>query len=336
MATIIDLSSEPKFTIKTVAHQTGIRPVTLRAWERRHDILTPYRGDNRYRLYSERDVAILRWLKFRVDEGMSIRGAVNELRGMKNSNLWPEAIPLPPNPTQTLNGKTSMQYTTRLAHALLQHDEMRASTLLHEIQSSLDLMTVCMQIFVPAVRQIEAARYRDEITSAKEHFAMDYLRTRLLDLFQAYPSRHNAPLIFVGCAPMEMHELETLMLAVLLRCQGYRVEYLGPDVAIEDLVDYATYELPSLVILSAASGFSAREIRRAQSRLQQVRSGPTFAYFGQAFEAFQRLREEIPGNYLGETLQTVQDGVLTLLKARQKPSPRRGAAILHTACCQPA
>src|SRR5512136_785857 len=96
MTAIVDLPNEPKFTIKAVSSQTGIRPVTLRSWERRHEVLTPHRSDNHYRLYSERDIAILRWLKYRVDDGLSISTAVSELRSMTRSNIWPEAIPLIP------------------------------------------------------------------------------------------------------------------------------------------------------------------------------------------------------------------------------------------------
>src|SRR5512138_1117116 len=100
MPRITELPDDPKFTIKTVASQTGIRPVTLRAWERRHEVLSPHRADNRYRLYSERDVAILRWLKNRIDEGTSISSAVSELRSMTSNNNWPEAIPEAPTLVQ--------------------------------------------------------------------------------------------------------------------------------------------------------------------------------------------------------------------------------------------
>ena len=75
MANIADIADDPKYTIKTVSTQTGIRPVTLRAWERRHAVLSPHRSENRYRLYSDRDVAILRWLKNRIDGGISISNA---------------------------------------------------------------------------------------------------------------------------------------------------------------------------------------------------------------------------------------------------------------------
>ena len=66
----------PVFTIKTVVQETGIPPATLRAWERRYGVLSPGRSEGGYRLYSERDIAILRWLKRQVDAGVSISRAV--------------------------------------------------------------------------------------------------------------------------------------------------------------------------------------------------------------------------------------------------------------------
>jgi len=68
-------SDNPIFNTKAVVQQTGVPAPTLRAWERRYDILSPERANNDYRLYSERDIATIHWLKERVDEGMSISQA---------------------------------------------------------------------------------------------------------------------------------------------------------------------------------------------------------------------------------------------------------------------
>jgi DNA-binding transcriptional MerR regulator len=65
----------PLFNTKAVAQQTGIAAPTLRAWESRYMILSPERAQNDYRLYSERDIAIIRWLKEHIDAGMSISQA---------------------------------------------------------------------------------------------------------------------------------------------------------------------------------------------------------------------------------------------------------------------
>ncbi|OOF06080.1 hypothetical protein BZG80_04505 [Salinivibrio sp. MA440] len=59
-------------TISQVAEQTGVNPVTLRAWQRRYGLLSPARTAKGHRLYSDDDVStiasILQWL----DKGVPI------------------------------------------------------------------------------------------------------------------------------------------------------------------------------------------------------------------------------------------------------------------------
>lgn len=318
MTSIIDLPDVPIYTIKKVSSQTGIRPVTLRAWERRHEVLNPQRADNRYRLYSERDVAILRWLKNRIDAGVSISSAINELRSLTSNDAWPEAIPLAPTQEKRAATHPPAFYANQLYSALIKHDENQSSELLREVHSQFDLMKVCMEVLVPALRQIGEAWYTGQIRITTEHFASAYLRGKLLTLLQTYPSRRSAPLIMVGCAPMEQHELGSLMLAALLRSEGYRIEYLGPDLPVEDLADYASYEHPALIILSATSESSAREMRRLQGLLQKSRPAPAFGYGGMAFDIKPSLRNEIPGTYLGPTLEMAVNSVKGLLKTHGK------------------
>src|SRR5579884_876469 len=76
-------SDVPLFNTKAVVHQTGVPAPTLRAWERRYGILTPRRGENDYRLYSERDIATVTWLRERVDSGMTISQAIALLRSLE-------------------------------------------------------------------------------------------------------------------------------------------------------------------------------------------------------------------------------------------------------------
>ncbi len=123
MTTLEEFSDVPKFTIKSVCTQTGIRAVTLRAWERRHEVLIPHRSGNRYRLYSERDVAILRWIKSRVDSGIAISSVVNEMRSMLRSGYPLEAVPAGPLVTPVSLDVSPDQYVPRLYQALRSHDE---------------------------------------------------------------------------------------------------------------------------------------------------------------------------------------------------------------------
>ncbi len=303
MTTLEEFSDVPKFTIKTVCAQTGIRAVTLRAWERRHEVLTPHRSQNRYRLYSDRDVAILRWIKSRVDSGMAISSVVNELRTMMRSGFPPEAVPAGPAVTPIPLDVAPGQYADRLYQALRDHDEGRAGDVFREIQAAFDLLVICQNILVPCLVEIGEDWYNGRIRVATEHFASAFIRGKLLTMFQAYPSRRNMPNVLVGCAPGEQHEIGSLMASVLLRSLGFRVEYLGPDIPLEDLADYAGYEHPDMVILAASMESSARELIKINGKLAKLRPAPVFGFGGQVFVDHPELKSSFPGIYLGDTLE---------------------------------
>lgn len=317
MTSIIDFSDEPRYTIKAVSVQTGIRPVTLRAWERRHDLLSPHRSDNRYRLYSERDVAVLRWIKSRVDGGISISNAVTELRQMTRSGIWPDAVPTAPTRTLSQPKATPETYTHWLYDALINHDEERASNIMRELHASYDLMTIFVRILSPTLIAIGEAWFRGEIRITTEHYASNFLRAKLMSLLQAYPTRRNAPYIQLGCAPTEQHEIGSLMMAVLLRSEGYRIEYLGPDLPIEDLVDYASYEFPDLIVMTASTELSAFEMRRLKEKLDQIDPAPLLAYAGGAFDDNPKVREMVPGIYLGSSFDEGLEAIRTLMKSKE-------------------
>lgn len=316
MASIDEFPDEPKYTIKTVYAQTGIRPVTLRAWERRHEILTPYRSENRYRLYSDRDVAVLRWVKNRVDGGITISNAVHELQSLRKRGSWPEAIPNAPVITVTSVPFDAPPegFARQFYQAVRKHDEAEAGDLLREAHAVFDLMTIFTQILIPALTDIGEAWYRGELRVTTEHFASAFIRGRLLALMQAYPSRRSAPYILVGCAPAEHHEIGSLMLAVLLRSNGYRVEYLGPDLPVEDLVDYAGYEHPALICLGAFGEASALEMASLQDKLNSLRPPVMLGYGGRAFNLRPGLREKVGGVFLGETLPESMETIKELLE----------------------
>lgn len=67
----------PTYNLKAVIHETGVKPDTLRAWERRYGLPNPERTTGGHRLYSQRDIDTVHWLVARQEEGLSISHAVN-------------------------------------------------------------------------------------------------------------------------------------------------------------------------------------------------------------------------------------------------------------------
>src|SRR5512140_3416319 len=103
-----EYADEPIYNMKAVEQQTSISAATLRAWERRYALVEPKRTASGYRLYSDRDVALLRWVRQQMDEGLTISRVVAMLTSLHETEepVWVEDtngsttlkqdIPLPP------------------------------------------------------------------------------------------------------------------------------------------------------------------------------------------------------------------------------------------------
>lgn len=300
MSTAAEGSDTARHTIKAVCAQTGILPVTLRAWERRYKLLEPQRTAGNYRLYSDRDIALLRWIKSRLEDGLTISRVAEEFHALRQSGRWPETPPPPPPAPRADSATPPGAYVQRLYTALAAMNEAQAAEVLREAHAFFDLSAICLKIIQPCLYAIGEAWYRGELRIATEHFASQFLRGQLVNLFQAYPSRHSAPRIVVGCAANEFHDIGSLMLALFLRREGYRVEFLGANVHLGDLADYARDQRPALICLSANSAASAHELRQMEARLAGMRPRPKLGYGGLAFNLDPALRQAVPGLFLGE------------------------------------
>ena len=314
MVSIAEFSKEPKYTIKALSERTGVRPVTLRAWERRYDLLTPERLDNNYRLYSERDIEVIRWITHRLDDGLSISNAVREYKGLRGNSIWPEALPsvLPPEPLQVPQHPPKV-YADKLFSALTAHNENDAKKIVDAVQSMFDLKEIFFEIFYPCLYEIGEAWYRGEIRIATEHFASAFIRAILMNLLQAFPIYSNAPTILIGCAPEEFHEIAPLMLSVLLRREGYQVEFLGADLPVDDLVAYAEDTSPEMIILSAGFEETARPLFKMQKLLNELPSQPKFGFGGRYFNENEDALKDMQGFFLGHNLNEAIQNVHDLL-----------------------
>ncbi|HOE35520.1 MAG: MerR family transcriptional regulator [Chloroflexi bacterium] len=303
MTSIGTYSDEPTYTIKVVQARTGIKPVTLRAWERRYNLLTPMRMPNGYRLYSERDIQLLLWVQRKLDTGLTISQVVEQFRGARSRGFWPETIQnIVPEAPKLKPPRPARDYAEMLFGALIAHNESRANAILDEVKKYFDLITVFQEVIAPSLELVGEAWYNGEIRIATEHMASSYIKGKLLNIMQNLPVVKEGALILVGCGPEENHELAALMFAVLLRQEGYFVEYLGPDLPTDDLLDYAAIVRPKLIVLSVNQENTAELMKGFAAELANVRGKPRLAYAGRYFDYNEQARRDLGGIYLGKTL----------------------------------
>ncbi len=342
-------SDTPMFNTKAVVQQTGVPAATLRAWERRYTLLSPERADNAYRLYTERDIVMIRWLKERVNAGMSISQAIalfrhksDEPQTKSESTLFVEserafdAVPLLNERTQSLDtreqqytgvngirstGRTeSARYTQntfpiiysmrlvreRLIEAFNQLDESLANMIMGSMLAIYPLEQVCSELITPTMWQIGQLWADGIITVSIEHFASNFFRALLTNLFYVTPSMTTGLIAIVFCAPGELHELAPLMLSLFLRRSGVRVIYLGQNIEIEGLMQSVRKLAPALLCASLTMPAYLTSVMDLAHQIEKMPAPrPIFAFGGQVFTHHAHIVSHIPGVYLPGDLTNV-------------------------------
>lgn len=318
-----EYSTTPLYNIKAVVQSTNISPSTLRAWERRYNMCQPQRSESGYRLYSDRDVAIIRWLKMQVDAGMAISQAVTWLQNLIDLAPTASQAPVLPEPMGGLESarpQRSLELANvsvlqqRLLHALLAYQEDGAEAVLAHAFALYSIEQVGEEVIMPVLVEIGDRWHRGLLSVTREHYATNYLIQRLAALLRTVPNATNTPLIWVGCAPGEQHEIGAMLLSIYLRRVGYTVRYLGQDLPGEDLVAETKLVKPELLLFSATTVEAANKLQSLCEMLANLDPPrPMIGYGGRAFNLRPELRDEIAGVYLGATAVEAVESIGDLL-----------------------
>lgn len=326
-----EYDATPLYNIKAVVQATDISPSTLRAWERRYNVCNPSRSDSGYRLYSDRDVAVIRWLKTQVDAGMAISQAVAWMDSITEKAEEPDGVFLPMRNGQAVSTQAvhsasvpaasqPMDFTNlqnSLLESLLHYEDEQAESVLTEAFARYPVEQVGEQLLTPVLTEIGRRWHDGELSITAEHFATSYIRQRLSVLLRAAPAPKAGPIIWTGCAPGELHEIAVQMITLYLRRAGYWVQYLGQNIHTDDLISEIEKRKPAMVILSANSPETASKLGELAQKLAAMPDPvrPLFGYGGMIFNAMPQLRTHIPGSFLGSTTREAVDVVNQLLSS---------------------
>ena len=301
-------SDIPLFNTKAVVRQTGVPAPTLRAWERRYGVLTPRRGENDYRLYSERDMATIAWLRERVASGVTISQAIALLRSLEPPHRSPRRSRPSGPPSASVPSAAAPADASRLSlgdigadllRNVMALDESAAASAIAQACAIYSVEEVCIELLQPTLARLGDLWHDGAVTVVTEHFATALIRGRLESLFHSAPAPDDAPLTLVGCAPGELHEMGALMLALFLRRCGVRVAYLGQSVEPVSLLGAIEAARPACLLLSATMRSSAESLVEVGQRLATLgRRRPIFYVGGLAFQHDPDLAKRVQGAYL--------------------------------------
>jgi DNA-binding transcriptional MerR regulator len=274
------LASGGLLPIRTVANLTGVNPVTLRAWERRYQLITPQRTPKGHRLYTGTDVERIRQVLELLDQGIAI-SQVKPL--LADSTPQEQAL------ARAGTGGAWKDYQENLLDAVEAFDEQALDNIYNDALSLYPADVVNERLIHPVLRLLGERWKEREAGIAEEHFFTVYLRNKLGTRIHHMNQRSSGPLLILACLPGEFHEIGLLLFALATVGFGYRVLVLGANTPLSQIPPVLEQQHCAAIVLSAASRPSRGLLENELPEL--VRNSPIPVFVGGRATA--RLRDKI-------------------------------------------
>ncbi len=216
------------YTITQASRLTGVSVASLRAWERRYNVIRPHRSEAGYRLYDDEALLAVSTMRRLVDGGWAPAEAAEAVR---QGTVPPDPGEVPRQETGTeLHPPHSITYLRRFLAAAAQLDTASMEECLDAGFALGSFEHVVDSWLFPTLEALGEAWARGEIDVAGEHAASHAVHRRLSAAFDAAGSRSRGPSVVVGLPSGSQHDLGALAFATAIRRRGMDVLYLGANV----------------------------------------------------------------------------------------------------------
>ncbi len=270
--------------IHRVAKLTGLSRDVIRVWERRFEILKPTRGANRYRNYSDEDVALLRFLKEQLDSG----GSIGELSKLGREELLNRARASAPQVSFVDNAFSRL--LQELLSSLNPFNRVIFEKRLNGAVAVIPFEEALHGILLPLQEQVGLLWHDGHLDVAIEHYVTKQIQQKIFSAMNQLPVAEFGTKVVVACPPGEEHDIAAFAVAYRCRVRGCRVHYLGANVPLVSLTKLCEQLEPDLTIMSfpvALSEPNATEL--VQSLADEVRPASDLAVGGHGALAMREL-----------------------------------------------
>jgi len=259
-------SSEKLYTIGTVSQLTGVGAITLRAWERRYELIHPVRKDSGHRLYTRKNIEQINRITSLTDQGMRI------------SQITPEMLEGEPAADALEDTAVDLwkTYVKNMVDAIVAFDEERLEEIYNEALSLYPIEMVTRLLLRPLLVELGLRWETGPGGVAEEHFFAFYLRNKLGARFHHRPRKNGGPRLLLACLPGEYHEIALLLFALAANEQGFQLLTLGADTPLQELARVAVKTESDAIVLSGAVQPAEAVLSRSLPELVKAVSIPVF------------------------------------------------------------
>ena len=252
---------ESRYAIREVSELTGVKPVTLRAWQRRYNLIQPQRTEKGHRLYSEQDIHTIRQIQSWLLKGVSI-GKVSLL--LQSSEQAGTGL--------FIEQATELPECQPLLVALAQLNQGKVVNVLATVMKEYPLDIVETQLILPVIDALE--KVKGPLRSLQKGLFNGVMLNKLSSILEAEnKAAHKGKCLCVSFEPCG-HVLAWLW-AVGWAEKGYNVTFLENVEDISGLVGHEGNTRYSILALFSYRNLSDNQ-RKALSELKPQFSEPIY------------------------------------------------------------
>ncbi|HJS65740.1 MAG TPA: MerR family transcriptional regulator [Nitrospiraceae bacterium] len=272
--------------IHRVAKLTGLSKDVIRVWERRYGLVKPSRSSNRYREYSDEEVALLRFVKAQMDQGATIGALAAEGHDPLIARMRVAT------PVSVEEQKPHERLLDDLVGSLDPLDKAGFERRLNGAVAVIPFEEAVHRILLPLQRRVGELWHEGRLNVAVEHYVTKIIQQKLFSVMNQLPVNEFGPRILIACPEGETHEIGAQAVAYIAAARGCHVYYLGPDLPSSDLVTFCETIKPDLVLLSLTDIKPEAVMLQQLKELESLAARWSVAAGGQGARAIEdRLRE---------------------------------------------
>jgi DNA-binding transcriptional MerR regulator len=208
------------YSISDLADLTGIKPHTLRVWEKRYGLALSRRTEGNIRYYLEEDLRRLRMVAALYRKGLRISRIAEMAPDELESEFRRIASP-------------GEEIAARLRNALVDLDARSVDELLDEAIEAEGFDQVLFRIVLPLLEDMEAMWIAGTIDEAHEAFFREQIRRKAIREIEALPRPADGHRVIMLLPRGNQQTLSHLFMHFFLRKQGIAVTDLGADIPLE-------------------------------------------------------------------------------------------------------
>jgi MerR family transcriptional regulator, light-induced transcriptional regulator len=229
------------FSISQLGRYSGIKPHTIRAWEKRYKAFRPNRSTGNTRYYDSKQLRRLLNISSLLNSGYK----VSELCGMTDEKLHQ----LMENFFISSASETEEYFISQLIAAALSYDEVHFEKIFSHCLLRYKLKNTYLLVLMPMLVRIGLMWKCDKASATHEHFISNLLRQKLFTAVDCLPPASSGAEKWMLFLPEnEFHELGLLLAYNLIRLSGQKAVYLGPNVPWGALKNAAQEIMPDRIL----------------------------------------------------------------------------------------